>query len=83
MENLFWVVVAFICSQIVMGVWIYTSLDDMKTENTKLRAELSHRLFFRTPQGQISFDVISVLNALLIYNKVKVEGTSGIKIVKQ
>lgn len=80
MESLFWIVVGFICSQIVLGVWFYTNTNDIKTEHERLKAELGQRLFVKTPVG--NFDLKQILGALITYHKVKVEGTSAIKIVK-
>ena len=80
MGSLFWYVIAFICSQIVICVWVFTNISDLKGENLKLKADLGQRLFVRTPVG--NWDLKVVLGALLAHLKLKLESTAGLKIIK-
>ncbi|TET08500.1 MAG: hypothetical protein E3J83_03375 [Candidatus Atribacteria bacterium] len=78
--NLFWYVMAFICSQVVICVYIYTNLNDVKEEHRKLKEDLAQRLFVGSSIG--NFDIKIILGALLTHLKLKLEGTAGLKIVK-
>ena len=80
--SLFWYVMAFICSQVVICVWIYTNLNDVKADHEKLRLELIQRLFVKTsPHAQ--YDLKSILGELLNHLELEIEQTSGLKIIER
>ena len=82
MENLFWIVVSFILSQIVICVWIYTNLSDIKADHEKLKAELIQRLFIGINQN-VRFDLKTVLGVLIKELEYDIEVTSGLKLTKK
>ena len=82
MENqLFWMAIGFVLSQIVIGIWVYTNNSDRSAEHEKLKVELAKRLFLRNQTG--TYDLPSTIEAILTYQKLRLEGTRGVKVVKE
>jgi hypothetical protein len=81
MENLFWVTMSLIGLSVVIVIWFSINNNDRKKEHEKLKMELSQRLFLKNQLG--TFDLPSCIEAMLIYHKLRLEGTRGVKVVKE
>ena len=78
-NNLFWVVIGFIFSQVIMGVYVFTNLRDREAEHEKLKRELIQRLFIQiSPHAQ--YDLRSVIGELFNYLHLEIEQSSGLTI---
>jgi len=78
-NNLFWIVIGFIFSQVIIGVYVFTNLKDREAEHEKLKLELIQRLFIKiSPHAQ--YDLKSIIGELFNYLHLEIEQSSGLTI---
>ena len=80
-QRMFYGILGFIVLQLLIVVWFAINNNDRKADHEKLKAELAQRLFLRNQLG--TFDLPSIIDAMLKYHKLRLEGTRGVKVVKE
>lgn len=79
MENLVWAL-GLLALQFVFLAYVMYNFEQRDKLHEGLKNELGRILYVRSPQG--NFDVLSIVNALLIYQKLKIRGSTGVEVVK-
>jgi len=80
MKDLYWVIGLLVLQFIVLFYAAY-NFNYVNKKHEELKKELSNRLFYRNDIG--TWDLPSIIEAMLTYHKLRLKNTRGVKIVKK
>lgn len=79
--ELYWAI-GLIILQFTVLAYVVHNINYINKAHETLKAELGMRIFIRTEQN-VSYAVSDIVRALMEYHKIRIDGVSGIKIVKE